>query len=97
MKKCHFSAVLVLVVFASGLAVSMPAQQPAAQEPAAPRPLTAPPGYMQAAQDSLAQPFKGITTDGQVVPGLYSIKKTGVSTKPIKDAADALIASLNPQ
>ena len=76
-----------MLVFTSGLAASR-------QEPSAPRPLTAPPGYMSAAEAALAEKFKGITTDGNVIPGLYSIKRTGVSTKPIKDAANAFIASL---
>jgi hypothetical protein len=42
----------------------------------------------------LAEPFRGVTTDGQVVPGLFSLRQTGISTEPIKDAADAFIASL---
>jgi hypothetical protein len=29
-----------------------------------------------------------------VVPGLFSLQQTGISTKPIKGAADAFIASL---
>jgi hypothetical protein len=46
------------------------------------------------AERALAEPFRGVTTDGQVVPGLFSLQQTGISTKPIKDAADAFIASL---
>src|SRR5262245_2025455 len=46
------------------------------------------------AERALAEPFRGITTDGQVVPGLFSLQQTGVSTRPVKDAADAFISSL---
>src|SRR6476659_4725688 len=42
----------------------------------------------------LAEPFKGITTDGQVVPGLFAIHSTGVSTEPVRKAADAFLAAL---
>jgi len=42
----------------------------------------------------LAAPFKGITTDGNVIPGLFDITSTGVSTEPIRNAAEKFIASL---
>lgn len=45
----------------------------------------------------LAEPFKGITTDGNPVPGLFAIKSTGVSTGPVRKAADALLAALTPE
>lgn len=64
------------------------------QEPTATRQLQGPPGYMTMAQKALAEKFKGITTDGTVVPGLFSIRKTGVSTKPVKNAAESFLASL---
>jgi hypothetical protein len=48
------------------------------------------------AQANMAAPFKGITTDGNVVPGLYALRKTGISVQPILDAADAFLASLTP-
>ena len=43
---------------------------------------------------AVAQPFAGITEGGQLRPGLFSIKPTGVSTAPIKVAAEAFLASL---
>jgi len=46
------------------------------------------------AERALAEPFRGVTTDGQVIPGLFALQQTGISTRPIKDAADAFIASL---
>jgi hypothetical protein len=42
----------------------------------------------------LAAPFKGITTDGNVIPGLFDITPTGISTEPIRNAAEKFIASL---
>lgn len=48
------------------------------------------------AQANMTAPFKGITTDGHVRPGLYAILPTGVSVQPIIDAAEAFLASLTP-
>lgn len=47
-------------------------------------------------QDPLAEPFEGVTTDGSVIPGLFPIRATGVSTAPVRDAARAFLASLTP-
>ncbi len=47
--------------------------------------------------DPGADPFKGVTTDGTVRTGLFTVRSTGVSTKPVKDAADAFIAGLTPE
>ena len=41
------------------------------------------------------EPVTGITADGVVAPGLFSIRATGVSTKPVKDAADRFLAALS--
>ena len=35
----------------------------------------------------VAEPFKGITTDGNVVPNLFPLMTTGVATEPIRRAA----------
>ena len=42
----------------------------------------------------LAEPFKGITTNGQILSGLFQISPTGVSTEPVRHAAEKFIASL---
>ena len=34
---------------------------------------------------------------GTVVPGLFALQQTGISTKPVQDAADAFIASLTEE
>ena len=41
-------------------------------------------------------PFKGVTTDGTVQPGLFTIKSTGVTTAPVMKAAAAFIGALTP-
>ena len=36
----------------------------------------------------LAEPFKGITASGEIAPGLFPIQSTGVSTEPVRQAAE---------
>lgn len=43
----------------------------------------------------LAEPFKGVTTDGRTQPGLFAIRSTGVSTAPVQRAAEAFLRSLS--
>ena len=45
-------------------------------------------------REGLAAPFKGVTTNGEVVPGLFEISPAGVSTESVRNAAEKLIASL---
>ena len=52
-------------------------------------------GFQQ--QDPLAEPFKGVTTNGTVVPDLFPIRATGVSTAPVRTAADRFIRALTPE
>lgn len=58
--------------------------------------LAQPPGnpFAERAARALEAPFVGLTTDGEIVPGLYEIEATGVSTAPVREAADAFLASL---
>lgn len=51
----------------------------------------------EAERKGLAEPFKGITTDGHPIQGLFPIRSTGVSTEPVRKAAEALLASLTPE
>lgn len=44
---------------------------------------------------SLTEPFKGITSGGKTEKGLFRIESTGVSTKPVVDAARALLKKLS--
>ena len=48
-----------------------------------------------AEQKGLAEPFRGITTNGQAMPGLFQISPSGVSTEPVRNAAVRFIGSLD--
>jgi hypothetical protein len=50
-----------------------------------------------AERKGLAEPFKGITAGGHVVPGLFPVHSTGVSTEPVRNAAERFIASLTAE
>ncbi len=72
-----------------------------------PRPRRAPPRIdetkvSRALQDlfagwrvSLKEPFKGISAAGEIASGLFPLRKTGVSTQPLVDAAKSFLASLD--
>jgi hypothetical protein len=49
-----------------------------------------------AEEKGLAEPFKGITATGTIEPGLFEIRSTGVSTEPVRRAADTFLAALTP-
>lgn len=52
----------------------------------------------QGARDqTLAEAFRGITANGSAQPGLYSLRSTGVSTDPVRQAAGSFIATLTPE
>src|SRR6516225_12385085 len=46
-------------------------------------------------RESLREEFKGITADGLVRPGLFPVRKTGVSLSPIVRAARDFLATLD--
>jgi hypothetical protein len=46
-------------------------------------------------KNGLAEPFKGVTADGVIQPGLYAVRSTGVSTAPVVGAAKTFLASLS--
>jgi hypothetical protein len=48
-----------------------------------------------AEEKGLAEPFRGITTNGEAMPGLFQISPSGVSTEPVRNAAERFIASLD--
>ena len=52
---------------------------------------------IKAEQEGLAQPFHGITTNGEVATGLFPIRATGVSTEPVRKAAETFLASLSTE
>lgn len=57
--------------------------------------------FLQRSKDfearGLAEPFRGVTTDGKLVPGLFPVRHTGVSTEPVRKAAAAFLEALSPE
>ena len=51
----------------------------------------------EAEQRGLAEPFRGITADGKVEPGLFAIKSSGVSTASVRAAVAALLKALSDE
>lgn len=47
--------------------------------------------------EAFKDPFVGITTDGETVKGLYSLRSTGVSTAPINNAAKTFLDTLGAE
>jgi len=45
----------------------------------------------------LAEPYKGITTDGNIAPGLFPIHSTGVSAEAVRSAAETFLSSLTTE
>ena len=50
-----------------------------------------------AEKTGLAEDFKGITTNGQPVRGLFPLRSTGVSTGPVRAAAEKFLATLSDE
>lgn len=48
----------------------------------------------EAESKGLADPFKGITANGTIEPGLFNLQSTGVSTAPVRTAVERFLASL---
>lgn len=47
--------------------------------------------------EGLAEPFKGITTDGNIEEDLFELRSTGVSTEPVRNAAVTFLGSLDDE
>ena len=45
----------------------------------------------------LAEPFKGVTANGTAESGLFAIRSTGVSTAPVRKAAEAFLGALSAE
>lgn len=43
------------------------------------------------------EPFRGVTTEGTPESGLFPIKATGVTTRPVREAAARFLAGLTPE
>ena len=82
----------------SSIADYRPRQRPISSGRALPAPLPEfLAGYIQSGNAAVAEPFKGVTVDGVVRPDLFTIGQTGISTRPIQEAAEAFLASLNAE
>ena len=56
------------------------------------------PAMSRAAEEKgLAEPFKGITTNGDIVKGLFPVRSTGVATEPVRNAAEKFLAALSAE
>jgi hypothetical protein len=49
---------------------------------------------LAAEEAGLKEPFRGVTANGTVEPGLFPVRSTGVSTEPVRKAAVAFLAGL---
>jgi hypothetical protein len=76
---------LVAVLAVAGVAMQQPFQQRRVTQSA------------NAEKAGLAEPFKGITSDGTVREGLFPLRSTGVSTEPVQRAAAAFLKILTPE
>ena len=50
-----------------------------------------------AEKTGLAEDFKGITTHGEPVRGLFPLRSTGVSTEPVRVATEKFLAALTEE
>lgn len=85
--------VLAVTIVAAGLAVSA-SQQPLTPQAIAERAARFKQQSIDAEAKGLSEPFKGITTNGTIAPGLFAVRSTGVSTEPVRKAADVFLAAL---
>ena len=51
----------------------------------------------KAEEKGLAEPFKGVTANGSIEPGLFPVRSSGVSTAPVMKAAEGFLAKLSPE
>ncbi len=53
--------------------------------------------FAELEKQAISEPFVGVTTDGKVEGGLFEITSTGVSTEPVKEAAELFLAGLTDE
>jgi Protein of unknown function (DUF3500) len=88
-------------VFLAGIMLQpmVQTQSAASSQSSPPAPRKRPPEELrrlsiEAETPGLAQPFKGITRNGELETGLFSIRSIGVSTEPVRRAAETFLAGL---
>ena len=52
--------------------------------------------WLERTKANLAQPFVGVTTDGEPIGGLFPLQDAGPSLQPVIDTAQTFLASLDP-
>jgi hypothetical protein len=92
-KRLVTSTCFLIIIVVTGYGIKSLSQQPQGN-PAGNRAERVKRMSKDAESRGLAEPFKGITTNGEIIPGLFPIRSTGVSTSPVRKAADAFLASL---
>ena len=91
---------LLSLALCAVLAARVTPQQPPAAPPAVSPAERAARNLQRSRQfeaSGLAEPFRGVTTDGTPVPGLFAVRSTGVSTEPVRKAAVAFLEALSPE
>ena len=64
------------------------------------RPFDVPPRLkpmLDRASAGLAEPFRGVSSSSEIVPGLFTLEKTGVSLTPVLEAARSFLATLTAE
>ena len=51
--------------------------------------------FTSGAANAIGQPFRGLATSDGIIEGLFPIKETGVSSRPVREAAERFLATLN--
>lgn len=59
--------------------------------------VVAPQGAAAQFQDTVEEPFRGLTDDGEPRSGLFPVRATGVSTEPVVEAARRYLGSLTAE
>jgi hypothetical protein len=95
--RCTTPRCLPLLGFLLLIGVVASDNQSLAQQPSGERGERARRLSQEAEDRGLAEPFKGVTTDGAVVPRLFPLRSTGVSTAPVRQAAESFLATLTPE
>jgi hypothetical protein len=86
------SALIVLLLTGAGIVLAQPTDPGAYRETLKERS-----AERETAEGGINDPFVGITTDGKVMPGLFSNHSTGVSTASIVAAAETFLNTLDPR
>jgi hypothetical protein len=90
MQTSHLPRLLVFLLFAGFLAFKGEAQQKSKGKGGSSR-------FAEMEKRAIAEPFVGVTADGKVEAGLYSIESTGVSTEAVKAAAETFLKGLTDE